>query len=69
MTQKEVFMPKLVIDEDSCEGCATCQELCPEVFEVGDDEKAHIIGPDKLDSCNIQEAIETCPTQSLTLEE
>lgn len=68
MTQKEVLMPKITINEELCEGCATCQELCPEVFQVGDDEKAHIIGPDKTDSCNIQEAAETCPTQAITIE-
>jgi ferredoxin len=61
-------MAKVTIDEETCEGCATCQELCPEVFEVGDDGKAHIIGPDKLNTCNIEEAVEMCPTQSLKLE-
>lgn len=61
-------MPKLVINEELCEGCGTCVETCPEVFELGDDEKAHIIGPDKTGTCNIQEAIELCPTQALTLE-
>jgi ferredoxin len=61
-------MPKPVVNEELCEGCATCQETCPEVFQVGDDEKAHVIGPDKIDTCNIQEAIELCPTQAITLE-
>ncbi len=61
-------MPKPVINEELCEGCATCQETCPEVFQVGDDEKAHIIGPDKLDTCNVQEAVDLCPTQAITLE-
>ena len=61
-------MPKIIINEELCEGCATCQELCPEVFQVGDDEKAHVIGPDKTGTCNIEEAVETCPTQAITLE-
>ena len=25
-----------------------CPELCPEVFAMGDDEKAHVTGPDNL---------------------
>ncbi len=33
-------MPKPVVDEDLCEGCATCEEMCPEVFKIGDDGKA-----------------------------
>jgi ferredoxin len=61
-------MPKPVINEEVCEGCGTCQETCPEVFQVGDDEKAHIIGPNKLDTCNLQEAVDLCPTQAITLE-
>jgi ferredoxin len=61
-------MPKPVINVDLCEGCATCQETCPEVFQVGDDEKAHVIGPDKLDTCNVQEAVDLCPVQAITLE-
>jgi ferredoxin len=61
-------MPKPVINEEVCEGCGTCQETCPEVFQVGDDEKAHVIGPDKLDTCNLQEVVELCPTQAITLE-
>ena len=34
---------KPIVDYDACTGCATCVELCPEVFELGDDEKAIVI--------------------------
>ncbi len=61
-------MPKITIDVDACEGCGTCSETCPEVFEVGADEKAVVIGPDKCNTCNCQEAAELCPTQAITLE-
>ena len=27
---------KPVVDYDECTGCATCVELCPEVFELRD---------------------------------
>jgi ferredoxin len=69
MTQKEVYMLKPVIDWDTCEGCGSCQELCPEVFEVRDDEKAYLIGPDKCHTCNCQEAADICPSQSITFVE
>ncbi|MDH5202008.1 MAG: ferredoxin [Nitrospirota bacterium] len=59
---------KPVVDWDLCEGCGTCQELCPEVFEVRDDEKVYIIGPDKCNTCDCQEAADTCPTQAITFE-
>jgi len=56
-----------VINEDLCEGCATCEELCPEVFKV-ENEKAQVIGPDKCNTCNCQEAADTCPVQAITIE-
>jgi ferredoxin len=40
-------MAKPVINVDDCEGCGSCEETCPEVFKLGDDEKATVIGPDK----------------------
>jgi ferredoxin len=67
VTRKEVFMPKPVVDEAICEGCGSCVEICPEVFEVVD-EKAHVIGPDKCNTCNCQEAADLCPVQAITIE-
>lgn len=61
-------MPKPVVDEDLCEGCASCEEICPEVFKVGDDGKAHVVGPDKCDTCNCQEATDICPVQAIIIQ-
>ena len=61
-------MAKPVVDEDLCEGCASCEEMCPEVFKVEDDGKAHVVGPDKCDTCNCQEAADVCPVQAITIE-
>ena len=36
-----------VVDYETCTGCGSCVELCPEVFELRNDEKAWVIGPDK----------------------
>ncbi len=58
-----------VINYDDCEGCATCVELCPEVFEMQDDEKAYVKDDAKLDSCDMDEAADTCPTECITFEE
>ncbi len=60
---------KIIIDEDSCEGCETCVSLCPDVFELGENGKAHIKNPNAIDTCNIQEAIESCPVGAIKLEE
>jgi len=61
-------MAKPVVNVDLCEGCGSCQELCPEVFLVGDDGKVQIIGPDKCNTCNCQEAADLCPVQAITIE-
>ena len=53
---------KVIIDEAECIGCGSCQEICPEVFQLDKKtEKAHVIkaenGPDDL----IEEAMGECP--------
>ncbi len=62
-------MKRPVVDYDLCEGCGTCVELCPEVFELRDDEKAYVIGIDKCDTCDCQEAADLCPVEAITFEE
>ena len=32
-----------VVDQDTCTGCALCTDICPEVFEMGDDGIAKVI--------------------------
>lgn len=62
-------MKKPVVDWDLCEGCGACQELCPMVFEVQDDGKAHVVGPDKCNTCNCEETVDMCPVQAITIVE
>jgi ferredoxin len=57
------------IDYDPCIGCGHCSEVCPKVFELGDDQKSTVIGPDKCVTCNCQEAIDTCPVQAISWSE
>ena len=43
-----------VVDESLCIGCGTCEELCPDVFEVGDDGFSHVIAADPVAACEKQ---------------
>jgi len=65
--KREVYMARrVVIDEDACEGCETCVELCPEVFEFDEEtQKAKVINPTATDEC-VEEAIDSCPVECIS---
>ncbi|NLJ79790.1 MAG: ferredoxin [Firmicutes bacterium] len=55
------------IDPDLCIGCALCAEICPEVFEMGDDGLAHVIEGGNCEEAGCcQEAADSCPTEAIT---
>jgi ferredoxin len=62
---------KAVVDKDLCIGCGLCPEMCPEVFEMADDDKAHVkvdpVPPASEGSC--REAAEECPVSAITVED
>ena len=60
-------MQKPLVDWDACIGCGACVELCPQVFELRD-EKAWVIAEDRCDTCNCQEAADSCPVQAICFE-
>jgi ferredoxin len=60
---------KIIIDEDLCEGCETCVSLCPDVFELGSDGKAHVKNINACDTSTCQETIDSFPTGAIKWEE
>ncbi len=60
-------MVKPKVDFDKCIGCGLCVSICPKVFEMKDDMKAHVIDPKGCDSCDCKEAAESCPTDAISL--
>lgn len=62
---------KAIVDEDTCTGCGLCEETCPEVFRLGDDDVADVIvgeiPPEAEDAA--REAAEGCPVEAIKIEE
>lgn len=57
------------IDPLLCSACGNCEEICPEVFELGDD-RSHVIVDDVtgLEAC-VEAAIENCPEDAISVED
>ncbi|MDA8126593.1 MAG: ferredoxin [Deltaproteobacteria bacterium] len=57
-----------VLIEDSCIGCGSCVEICPEVFEL-EGELAVVKGDAELSlDTKIIEAAESCPVEAIIYE-
>ncbi|MCE5328371.1 MAG: ferredoxin [Planctomycetaceae bacterium] len=56
---------------DNCTGCGVCVDICPEVFELGDDGLATVISePANEDiEATCMEAAETCPSEAIQIDE
>ena len=53
---------KVIIDEDECIGCGSCQEICPKVFHLNKKiEKSQVIKPEGGPEDLIEEAMGECP--------
>lgn len=62
---------KVVVDYDLCEANARCMEVCPEVFEVDDDDNLNVLiehPPESL-RAKLKEAERVCPRQAITIVE
>ncbi len=59
---------KVAVDEALCSGCGLCTDICPEVFELGD-EVARVInanpGADLADK--VTEAEQGCPSGAISI--
>ena len=59
-------MSKITIDDSLCTGCGLCAANCPDVFEVGDDNIAHVISGECA-SCDLKELAGQCPVDAISV--
>lgn len=60
---------RIVVDYDLCEGNAVCMRVAPEVFAVGEDDRAQVLQDNPSEGLRavIETAVRRCPRQALTL--
>lgn len=61
---------KFKIDQELCVGCEACEGVCPKVFKMQENGKAHVIAdPNSPDiEADALEAEEACPVQAISHE-
>lgn len=60
---------KIIVDYDLCEANARCMQVCPEIFEV-DDEDNLILHQETFDEklrAKVEEAVRVCPRQAISI--
>ncbi|RLB06788.1 MAG: ferredoxin [Deltaproteobacteria bacterium] len=61
---------RVYIEKEECIGCGTCEEICPEVFRLNEEEGyAEVIEPEGGPEELIEEAIDACPAECIHWEE
>lgn len=60
-------MAKVTVDATTCVGCGLCEQACPDVFQLKDDNIAHVKSQ-TCKTCNLQEIAEQCPVNAIKVE-
>ena len=64
-------MKRAMVDKNLCIGCGLCTEICPQVFEMGNDDKARVktdpVPPEAEEGC--RQAAEQCPVSAIQIQE
>lgn len=58
---------KVTVDASTCVGCGLCEQVCPDVFKLGDDNIAHVLSG-KCESCDLNEVASQCPVEAIKVE-
>ena len=64
-------MTRVEVDRDRCVGSGTCEALAPAVFEVDDDGVLAVLRPEpgEDDLPDVRDAVTSCPTRALALDD
>jgi ferredoxin len=59
--------PRVTVDPERCVGSGTCEFWAPEVFEVGDDGVAVVVGDTVVHAHEVAQAVDGCPTEAISV--
>lgn len=62
-------MKKINVSQERCIGCGACVAIDPEHFAFNDDGKSSVVTNENLESENLVNAIESCPTSAIEMVE
>ena len=60
-------MTKVTVNEELCTGCGLCSSSCPEIFEIKDDNKAHVKSSEP-GNCDLNQVASECPLNAIKVE-
>jgi ferredoxin len=63
---------KVVVDELRCDAHGVCVSVCPEVFDLGDDDDVVRLIDERPDESlreSVEKAAQQCPKAAITIEE
>jgi ferredoxin len=62
---------RVEVDAEVCEANAVCEDICPEVFHVTDDDVLEILQPEPPADLHdrVRQAVDRCPKAALRLVE
>lgn len=60
---------RIIIDQDKCIGCGTCETMCPDVFKLDlKSYKASVILENGSEKCASDAVVKSCPTSAIQIE-
>jgi ferredoxin len=60
-----------IVNFELCESSAPCAGVCPEVFEVRDDDLLHVVNENPREElrAKVEQAARVCPKQAIAIED
>lgn len=62
-------MKKIKVSEEACIGCGACVAIDSNHFEFNDEGLSHATNNDNLESEDLRNAIDSCPTSAISIAE